>query len=176
MLRLSVLRAMLLVPLTLGLELVLELAMFLWRKVFPPPAPSHAVPGTSTPKHTAIYRHRAYPDGVLERPAHVPQNLLEAFKRTVRKHPQSRCLGARVATAEGTSVGGFVWQSYEQVAERMQHFSSGLEYLGMLEPNDQGLRMLALYAKNRPECIIAEYVSGFLAPVMLRPHLRRLLR
>lgn len=156
---LAVFKALLLIPLTLALELMIEATVFLWRKLFPAKAPGHAVPGTKTSKHTAIYRHFDQPNGVLHRPQNAPRNLLEAFQATVKKHPRGHCMGVRAAGLDGRVAGDFVWQTYEQCAERMRHFSAGLEYLDMLQLNEEGLKLLALFAKNRPECIIAEYVS-----------------
>lgn len=40
----------------------------------------------------------------------------------------------------------------------MDHFASGLEQEGLTPPNPDGMKLLALYSRNRPEWIIAEQV------------------
>lgn len=41
----------------------------------------------------------------------------------------------------------------------MDHFASGLEHEGLTDPNPDGIKLLALYSRNRPEWIIAEQAA-----------------
>lgn len=41
----------------------------------------------------------------------------------------------------------------------MDHFASGLEHEGLTPPNPDGMKLLALYARNRPEWVIAEQAA-----------------
>lgn len=45
-----------------------------------------------------------------------------------------------------------------EIEERVDHFASGLEQEGLTPPNPDGMKLLALYSRNRPEWIIAEQV------------------
>lgn len=45
-----------------------------------------------------------------------------------------------------------------EIAERVDHFASGLEEEGMTPPNPDGMKLLGLFSKNRPEWVIAEQV------------------
>lgn len=46
-----------------------------------------------------------------------------------------------------------------EIEERVDHFASGLEEERLTPPNPDGLKLLALYSRNRPEWVIAEQVS-----------------
>ncbi|CAM9792230.1 unnamed protein product, partial [Hapterophycus canaliculatus] len=46
-----------------------------------------------------------------------------------------------------------------EVEERVDHFASGLEQEGLTPPNPDGMKLLALYSRNRPEWIIAEQAA-----------------
>lgn len=45
-----------------------------------------------------------------------------------------------------------------EIEERVDHFASGLEQEGLTPPNPDGMKLLALYSRNRPEWVIAEQV------------------
>lgn len=45
-----------------------------------------------------------------------------------------------------------------EIEERVEHFASGLEQEGLTPPNPDGMKLLALYSRNRPEWVIAEQV------------------
>lgn len=49
--------------------------------------------------------------------------------------------------------------SCSEVEERVDNFASGLEEEKLTPPNPDGLKLLALYSRNRPEWVIAEQVS-----------------
>lgn len=46
------------------------------------------------------------------------------------------------------------------VVERVDHFAAGLEQEGLTPPNPDGMKLLALYSRNRPEWVIAEQVCA----------------
>lgn len=45
-----------------------------------------------------------------------------------------------------------------EIEERIDSFAAGLEYEGLMPPNPDGMTLLAIYARNRPEWIISEQV------------------
>lgn len=55
-----------------------------------------------------------------------------------------------------------IWS--REVEERIDHFAAGLEEEGLTPPNPDGMKLLALYSRNRPEWVIAEQVRPF-API-----------
>lgn len=74
-------------------------------------------------------------------------------------HGKAPFLGHRPVQADGT-VGDYVWETYEEVGQRVEKFGSGLVTLGLCpEREDAELRnrgLLGFYAKNRPEWVIGE--------------------
>lgn len=49
---------------------------------------------------------------------------------------------------------------FREVEERVNNFASGLEQEGLTPPNPDGMKLLALYSRNRPEWIVAEQVCA----------------
>ncbi|CAM9583383.1 unnamed protein product, partial [Ectocarpus sp. 12 AP-2014] len=58
-----------------------------------------------------------------------------------------------------TRCGGRVKGNAWEVEERVNNFASGLEQEGLTPPNPDGMKLLALYSRNRPEWIIAEQAA-----------------
>jgi len=81
--------------------------------------------------------------------------LYEGFRLGVSKWPQNPCLGYRTKDANG-KASPYAWLSYEHVATRIDNFGAGLMHESMIDPNPDGMRLLAIYMKNRPEWIICE--------------------
>ncbi|CAN0425565.1 unnamed protein product, partial [Laminaria digitata] len=53
----------------------------------------------------------------------------------------------------------FSFSRHREIAERIDHFASGLEEEGMTPPNPDGMKLLGLFSRNRPEWVIAEQAT-----------------
>ncbi|KDO35120.1 hypothetical protein SPRG_01187 [Saprolegnia parasitica CBS 223.65] len=115
--------------------------------VFASPDASEVKPG-----HGATYRVGPFPICPV-------QTLMQNLQQTVRKHPKGKFIGHRPIDCRG-NAGPYLWLSYEQVM-RTRASSTGLENQKMLEPTADGLRMLCIYMKNRPEWTLAQYATYY---------------
>lgn len=79
-------------------------------------------------------------------------NVCAKFRKSVQKYANRPYLGARLPLKDGSgNVGGYSWQTYAQVGERVSRFGSGLRHLG-LKNNDT----VGIMAPNRPEWTIVD--------------------
>ncbi|CAM9888539.1 unnamed protein product, partial [Choristocarpus tenellus] len=117
------------------------------------------VPNTETESHGAI-RRCALPEcekgPVLA--LYGAYTVYESFRRGVSMNPDGPCLGRREVDSAGNAT-PYVFETYREVEERIHHFACGLEHEGLTPPNPDGMKLLALYSKNRPEWVIAEQVK-----------------
>jgi long-chain acyl-CoA synthetase len=104
---------------------------------FPSEKPGH---GEIHRTAVSLMTHQ-YPD-VLE--------LCSSFRKSAKRFGQKRFLGTRRFTKDG-SVGGFTWQTYGQVSERVTNFASGLRQLGLKKGD-----ALGLISPNQAEWLIAD--------------------
>jgi hypothetical protein len=70
----------------------------------------------------------------------------ENFNRALKFFPNSNFLGHR---PQGSNE--FVWQTYADVATKRDAIASGLQSLGLVVPNDSGLKVLGIYSINRSD-------------------------
>lgn len=83
-------------------------------------------------------------------------NAYENFNRGAALNPLAPCLGHRVIDSNG-QAGPFVWQTYQQTIERRDAIASGLINLSLCPLDQQdGMRKLAIFSKNRPEWVLVE--------------------
>ncbi|RKO93292.1 hypothetical protein BDK51DRAFT_28918, partial [Blyttiomyces helicus] len=123
------------------------------------------VPGTRTDLETGIFRNvmsqNALATGFENTSIH---SVVDLFNIGSSINPKGNCLGHRPITGYDAVTGapkwgGFVWQSFERVRERMTHFGDGLmkvyeeSGVGDVEKDKWAL---GIYAINRPEWTIAE--------------------
>ena len=74
----------------------------------------------------------------------TPQNLYDAFRLGgLRSRPTAPCFGSRVQS-DGT-IGPFNWQSYEQIAKRIDAFANALHRHALVPPTPDGTRFLGMY-------------------------------
>ena len=59
-------------------------------------------------------------------------------------------MGYRVKKEDGT-FGQYVWSTYNEVAQRVTNFASGLVHLQLIQKNADGLPLIAHFSKNRME-------------------------
>jgi len=115
-----------------------------------PPLYAIEVPNTAIPDiHGAIFRSPMCvgPELMVDRVTTAYEN----FNRAVKFFPNSNFLGHRPA---GSSE--YVWRTYADVAAKRDAIASGLQSLGLVVPNDAGLKVLGIYSANRPEWVIFE--------------------
>ncbi|CAM9796625.1 unnamed protein product, partial [Phaeothamnion confervicola] len=82
----------------------------------------------------------------------------EVFRAGAAAHPDAGCLGHREVDSRGAAT-PYVFQTYHEVEERVDHFAAGLEHGGLTPRNADGMKLLGLYSRNRPEWIIAEQAA-----------------
>ena len=118
------------------------------------PPYSRLVPHTATATSGPIFR--SYKASLLgETNLKGSSTLHESFSLCVEKVPNNPCLGERVM--DPPSAGPFVFRSYSCVGKIVQEFASGMVKEGLLEANDESLRVLGIYMKNNSSWTIAEY-------------------
>ncbi|OQR97146.1 Long-chain-fatty-acid--CoA ligase [Achlya hypogyna] len=124
------------------------------RRHVPPTPESYCQPDESTakPGHGAVYRIGPFPKPEFA-------SMLEMLQASVRKFPTKQFLGHRPIDSAG-NAGPFVWETYEECYERIQNFAAGLMHQRMVEEVD-GMRLLCIYMKNRPEWTLAQYASYY---------------
>eukprot|EP00948_MAST-09A_sp_MAST-9A-sp1_P001934 g1934.t1 len=106
--------------------------------------PNSAVPGV----HGPIYRNardgpRLSADGCY--------TLYENFQRAVNKYGTRPAVGFRPIDPSTGEAGDFEWLTYVELWERARNFGSGLVNLGLCKPNEDGIKPLGFFAKNRYE-------------------------
>eukprot|EP00808_Paulinella_micropora_P017735 g1616.t1 len=115
------------------------------------------VPDSAKPGHTPIYRANL-PFGP-EVSSEAAFTLHENFLHGVSVNPNGPCVGWRPIDAKG-KAGDFLWLTYLETFQRIQHFAAGLEKLKACpvneDPEAKGMRMMGFYAKNRLEWVVGE--------------------
>ena len=113
-------------------------------------APKHftARPGTRGPSRHAV-------DANPELGVSGCVTLYELFRRTCAEHAEKPAVGWRPLDAAG-EAGPFKWLTYKELRDRADAFGAGVEALGLCSANEDGMRLLGFYAKNRLEWNLAE--------------------
>eukprot|EP00618_Florenciella_parvula_P031532 CAMPEP_0119467888 /NCGR_PEP_ID=MMETSP1344-20130328/1878_1 /TAXON_ID=236787 /ORGANISM="Florenciella parvula, Strain CCMP2471" /LENGTH=682 /DNA_ID=CAMNT_0007500301 /DNA_START=61 /DNA_END=2109 /DNA_ORIENTATION=+ len=86
------------------------------------------------------------------------RTVYEAFRRGATINPDGACLGWRPIDSEGVA-GPYVFMSYDETTARIDALATSMGRRNMLPPSEEteGMKLLAVYAKNRPEWVIAEH-------------------
>lgn len=91
------------------------------------------------------------------------QTLHDAFRRGVRIARDERCMGTRrvreVVGRDGKAqavAGPYEWLTYAQVAARVDACGAGMLHLDLAPANAEGLRLVAIFSKNRLEWCVAQ--------------------
>ncbi|KAF0697823.1 Aste57867_11510 [Aphanomyces stellatus] len=113
------------------------------------------------PGHGPVHRVGTFPT-----PSAV--SMLHVLQTAVELNGGGRFLGHRPIDADGNAL-EFVWQSYDQVYQRIQRLAAGLMHKKLVELTADEERPLCLYLKNCPEWVIAHYAvmycGGFSVPL-----------
>lgn len=83
------------------------------------------------------------------------RTLYEAMRCGEAINPMGPCMGFRAVSTNGFAT-PFIYSSYTECLARIHSFGAGLERLQLVERNDDGMMVIAMYMKNCMEFIIAE--------------------
>jgi len=86
------------------------------------------------------------------------RTLYEAFRRGSSINPLGPCLGFRATSTNGFPT-PYIYCSYTEILARVDALAAGLETLNLIEPNEDGLKVIVLYLKNCMEWTITEYAT-----------------
>lgn len=86
------------------------------------------------------------------------RTLYEAFRRGASINPLGPCLGFRATSTNGFPT-PYIYSSYTEVLARVNALAAGFDTLDLLEPNEDGLKVIALYLKNCMEWTITEHAT-----------------
>ncbi|KAF9400318.1 hypothetical protein BGX21_004572 [Mortierella sp. AD011] len=118
------------------------------------------VPGTRTPGATGHYRHAGFADNLIVNIRDEPhvKTLYDIWQNSVNKFADSEFLGHRPFNTVAQTYGGYTWQTYRQINQRVNAFGSGLMHLNeVILGNDMLNRWaLGIWSHGRPEWFISE--------------------
>ncbi|KAF0474609.1 acetyl-CoA synthetase-like protein [Gigaspora margarita] len=115
---------------------------------------SFVVPGTERNGQTGHYRNAFLPDGQIKTsPKPGFTRLYDIFQHTLKKFRNRECLGIRQFDEKTRNYGDYLWQTYEQVNERITNFGSGILHLKLNIIKDDQIEKLivGICSANRPE-------------------------
>ncbi|CDW76486.1 long-chain-fatty-acid--ligase 5 [Stylonychia lemnae] len=120
------------------------------------------IEGTEKPGHTAelVSVDVQDPTKLVERPADDVTTLLEAFKRSAKRAPDTNYLGTRDEKAEGRP---YKWRTWSEIDEITTSYALAVKDLGMvpeIHEENQTWKFMGIYAKNREEWAITN-ISNF---------------
>ncbi|RIB24024.1 hypothetical protein C2G38_2242282 [Gigaspora rosea] len=126
---------------------------------------SFVVPGTERNGQTGHYRNAFLPDGQIKtspEPGFI--RLYDIFQNTLKKFRNRECLGIRQFDEKTGNFGDYLWQTYEQVNERITNFGSGLLHLklNIIKGGQIEKLVVGICSANRPEYhIVYESASAY---------------
>ncbi|CAB4375587.1 uncharacterized protein OCT59_018371 [Rhizophagus irregularis] len=136
----------------------------------PPTKYSVELPDTRKSGQTGIYRNALNPDNLTVTIRKEVTTLYENFQYSLNVSKDRNCIGYRSYNKSTGQYGSYLWQSYKQIAERIDNFGSGLLYLN--ENTDKNLKnkknpknfkdkqwTVGIYANNRPEWFITDQAN-----------------
>ena len=123
-------------------------------KAPPPPGTPYSLPlpGSQREGRTPVYRHWRWVDKEL--PGTVDPNAPtahDAFEQSVKRQPNSKCLGTRPYDPATKTFGKYEWMTYGEVAVRRKNFGAGLVELHKKAGVTEEKYGVGLWCQNRPE-------------------------
>ncbi|KAG0206691.1 hypothetical protein BGX28_001890 [Mortierella sp. GBA30] len=125
------------------------------------------LPGTRRPGQTGIYRRKGFENEIVSVPPSRPhiRTIYDAFQHGLRLSPNGPALGHRVYDHVTDTFGGYVWETFAEVNDRITRFGSGLV---KIHQDVHGLATVAqkwsvgIWSINRPEwTITSEACSSY---------------
>ncbi|CAB9515144.1 chain acyl-CoA synthetase 7, peroxisomal [Seminavis robusta] len=83
------------------------------------------------------------------------RTLYEGFRLGQAVNPMGPCMGFRAVSTSGFAT-PFIYSSYTECLARINAFGAGLERLNLVQKNEDGIMVIAMYMKNCMEFVIAE--------------------
>ncbi|KAF9352452.1 hypothetical protein BGX26_009738 [Mortierella sp. AD094] len=118
------------------------------------------VPGTRTPGATGHYRHAGFADSLVVNIREEPhiKTLYDVWQNSVNKYADNEFLGHRPFNTVAQTYGGYTWETYRQVNQRVNAFGSGLMHLNEVILGNEQLNRWALgiWSHGRPEWFVSE--------------------
>lgn len=118
------------------------------------------LPGTRTPGATGHYRHAAYADSLVSTFRESPQikTLYDVWQNSVSKYGDNDFLGHRPFNTVAQTYGGYTWETYRQINQRVNAFGSGIMHVNevILGNNQLNRWSLGIWSHGRPEWFISE--------------------
>ncbi|KAG0020171.1 hypothetical protein BGZ82_011680 [Podila clonocystis] len=127
---------------------------------FDPNCQAVELPNTRREGQTGIYRRKGHEDALVAVPPSRPhiKTIYDAFQNGLKTSPNGPCMGTRVYNNITNTFGGYEWQTYTEVSDRITRFGSGLnkvhqQNLGLPEVTQRW--GLGIWSINRAEWTIA---------------------
>ncbi|OMJ30242.1 Long-chain-fatty-acid-CoA ligase 5 [Smittium culicis] len=122
---------------------------------------SYAVPNSNKPGESPVLRNPLNKDSMELTSYKNVKTAYDMFWNSVKIAPNSNYLGKRLYDPATKEYGKYVFQSYAQVATRVENFASGLIHINQLSLGKVGGSIerqfpIAIYANNCPEWAISE--------------------
>mmetsp|Transcript_4213 Transcript_4213/g.4818 ORF Transcript_4213/g.4818 Transcript_4213/m.4818 type:complete len:682 (-) Transcript_4213:145-2190(-) len=114
------------------------------------------IPNTETSNSTPIHRS-SYPDASPSLGCCGCQTLYEALRHGQSINPLGPCLGFRAVSAHTGFATPFVYSSYTEVVARVESIAAGLNDMGLVKRNEDGMLLLGIYMRNCMEWVLAEH-------------------
>ncbi|CAG8615874.1 3736_t:CDS:2, partial [Dentiscutata heterogama] len=115
---------------------------------------SFVVPGTERDGQTGHYRNALLPNGQLKiSPDPGLTRLHDIWQNSLKKFRNRECLGIRQFDEKTRNFGDYIWQTFEQVNERITNFGSGLLHLksNIIKDGQVERFIVGICSVNRPE-------------------------
>ncbi|KAG0001886.1 hypothetical protein BGZ80_006061, partial [Entomortierella chlamydospora] len=122
------------------------------------------VPGTRTPGATGklqeFLTHVGFADNLIVNIRDEPhvKTLYDIWQNSVNKYANNEFLGHRPFNTVAQTYGGYTWQTFRQINQRVNAFGSGLMHLNEVILGNDTLNRWALgiWSHGRPEWFISE--------------------
>ncbi|KAG9302450.1 hypothetical protein G9A89_006414 [Geosiphon pyriformis] len=116
------------------------------------------LPNSRKPGQTGIYRNAFYPETLTVSFSPNVTTLYDNFQNAIKISRNRHCIGHRPYNKNAQKYENYVWQTYQEVADRATLFGSGLIYLSetvVKNPETQQWPV-GIYSNNRPEWFITD--------------------
>ncbi|KAF9430664.1 hypothetical protein BGZ76_000762 [Entomortierella beljakovae] len=118
------------------------------------------IPGSKRPGESGIYRRIGCENGLVAVPESYPEvtTIYHAFQNGLKTSPNGPMLGTRTYDPVTKTYGGYVWQTYSEVSDRITRFGSGLVKIHQdtfLLTEAAQKWTFGIWAINRPEWTIS---------------------
>ncbi|KAG0272222.1 hypothetical protein BGZ95_012038, partial [Linnemannia exigua] len=111
------------------------------------------------------YRHAGFANGLVDNIRADPavKTLYDLFQSSLAKFNDKDLLGSRIYDPVTKTYGGFTWQTYRQIDQRVSAFGSGVMHINesVLGNTQLNRWSLGIWSLNRPEWFISEMICNY---------------